>query len=164
VAEADTDETNVPPTGEQPARITCSRGLSDWLLRHNVSLTFTSCQSGRLHLVGVDDSGGVSFHERFLAGAIGLWADPQRLVVSTLFQVWRFENGLASEHKGSGPDRHFVPRVAHTTGDLDIHDISVMGDGRSLFVNSLFSCLVSLSPDARLPRLLETALHFQARR
>ncbi len=44
------------------------------------------------------------------------------------------------------PDRHYVPRVAHTTGDLDIHDIGVMADGRIVFVNSLFSCLATLSP------------------
>ena len=39
-----------------------------------------------------------------------------------------------------------MPRVAHTTGDLDIHDIGVMADGRIVFVNSLFSCLSTLSP------------------
>lgn len=139
-----------PPAGAlaqpQPVSISSTRGLADWLLRNQVSLAFTSYQTGRLYLVGVDDNKRVSFHERFLARAMGLWADPQRLVVSTLFQVWRFENVLAGEHKGQGPDRHFVPRVAHTTGDLDIHDIAVMSDGRILFVNSLFSCLATLSP------------------
>jgi uncharacterized protein (TIGR03032 family) len=74
------------------------------------------------------------------------YADPQRLVVSTLFQVWRFENVLSGEFDGANPDRHYVPRVAHTTGDLDIHDIGVMADGRIVFVNTLFSCLAMLSP------------------
>ena len=143
-----TDQT--PPAGapaqSRPVNISCTRGLADWLLRNQVSLAFTSYQTGRLYLVGVDEKKRVSFHERFLARAMGLWADPQRLVVSTLFQVWRFENVLAGERKGAGPDRHFVPRVAHTTGDLDIHDISVMEDGRIIFVNSLFSCIATLSP------------------
>ena len=134
------------PAQPQPVNISCTRGLADWLLRNQVSLAFTSYQTGRLYLVGVDAKKRVSFHERFLARAMGLWADPQRLVVSTLFQVWRFENVLSGERKGQSPDRHFVPRVAHTTGDLDIHDVSVMGDGRILFVNSLFSCLATLSP------------------
>jgi uncharacterized protein (TIGR03032 family) len=130
----------------RPVNISCTRGLADWLIRNNVSLAFTSYQTGRLYLVGVDDQRRVSFHERYLARAMGLWADPQRLVVSTLFQVWRFENVLASERPGPGPDCHYVPRVAHTTGDLDIHDIGVMSDGRIVFVNSLFSCLATLSP------------------
>lgn len=135
-----------PAQPQQPqVNISCTRGMADWLIRNNVSLAFTSYQSGRLYLVGVDEQRRVSFHERFLARAMGLWADPQRLVVSTLFQVWRFENVLGPGVTANGADRHYVPRVAHTTGDLDIHDISVMGDGRIVFVNSLFSCLATLS-------------------
>jgi uncharacterized protein (TIGR03032 family) len=137
---------DVAPAQPQPVKISCTRGLADWLTRNNVSLAFTSYQSGRLYLVGVDNQRRVSFHERYLARAMGLWADPQRLVVSTLFQVWRFENVLGPDQPADAPDRHYVPRVAHTTGDLDIHDIGVMSDGRIVFVNSLFSCLATLSP------------------
>ncbi len=133
------------PPAALPVNISCTRGFSDWLLRNNVSLAFTSYQTGRLYLVGVNAQGQTAFHERFLARAMGLWADPQRIVVSTLFQVWRFENVIAEPSPGN-PDRHYVPRVAHTTGDLDIHDIGVMADGRIVFVNSLFSCLATLSP------------------
>jgi uncharacterized protein (TIGR03032 family) len=144
----------VSPPGSQPAmpaasaavNISCSRGMADWLGRNNVSLAFTSYQSGRLYLVGVDEHRRLSFHERFLARAMGLWADPQRLVVATLFQVWRFENVLGPAYNSPGADRHYVPRVAHTTGDIDIHDIGVMADGRIVFVNTLYSCLATLSP------------------
>lgn len=135
-----------PGQTPEPVNISCTRGLADWLQRNNVSIAFTSYQTGRLYLVGVDANKRVSFHERHLARAMGLWADPQRLVVSTLFQVWRFENVLAPNQSLDAPDRHYVPRVAHTTGDLDIHDIGVMSDGRIVFVNSLFSCLATLSP------------------
>ena len=38
--------------GLQPVNISCTRGFPDWLLRNNVSLAFTSYQTGRLHLVG----------------------------------------------------------------------------------------------------------------
>jgi uncharacterized protein (TIGR03032 family) len=132
--------------GAQPVNILCSRGFPEWLRHRNVSLAFTSYQTGRLYLVGVNADGKMSFHERFLARAMGLWADPQRLVVSTLFQVWRFENIVQPVAGARTPDRHYVPRVAHTTGDLDIHDVGVMGDGRIVFVNTLFSCLATLSP------------------
>jgi uncharacterized protein (TIGR03032 family) len=130
----------------RPVNISCTRGLADWLLRNNVSLAFTSYQTGRLHLVGVDDQKRVAFQERFLARAMGLWADQQRMLVAAIFQVWRFENVLPVPGTGNGPDRHYVPRVAHTTGDLDIHEMSVMGDGRIVIVNTLFSCLATLSP------------------
>jgi hypothetical protein len=84
-----------PAPTAQPVEISCTRGFADWLLRNNVSLAFTSYQTGRLYLVGVNAGGQVAFHERFLARAMGLWADQQRLVVSTLFQLWRFENVLS---------------------------------------------------------------------
>ena len=140
-----------PPTGEQaqqqPIKITCTRGLAGWLLRNNVTVAFSSYQSGRLYLVGVDKDERVSFHERFFARAMGLYADPQRILLATLFQVWRLENILGPEQRtNEGADCHYVPRVAHTTGDLDIHDIGVMADGRIVFVNTLYSCLALLSP------------------
>jgi uncharacterized protein (TIGR03032 family) len=123
----------------RPVNISCTRGLADWLLRNNVSLAFTSYQTGRLYLVGVDDQKRVAFQERFLARAMGLWADQQRMLVATIFQVWRFENILPVPGTNNGPDRHYVPRVAHTTGDLDIHETNVMADGRIVIVNTLSS-------------------------
>ncbi len=130
---------------DQPVNISCTRGLAEWLSRNQVSLGFTSYQSGRLYLAGVDEQMRVAFHERYFARAMGLWGDPQRLLVSTLFQIWRLENVLAPGEVVNGYDRHYVPRVAHTTGDIDVHDIGVMADGRILFVNTLYSCLALLS-------------------
>jgi uncharacterized protein (TIGR03032 family) len=44
-----------------------------------------------------------------------------------------------------GYDRLYVPQVGNTTGDLDIHDMAVDGQGRLVFVNTLFGCLATLS-------------------
>ena len=121
------------------AHITCSRGMAGWLHANQVSLAFTSYQTGRLYLVGVDDAQGLAIHEVGTGRAMGLWADPQRLVLATEFQVWRFENILTAGQTMGGADRYYVPRVAHTTGELDIHDISVLSDGRIVFVNTLYS-------------------------
>ena len=33
-------------------------------------------------------------------------------------------------------DRLFVPKDAHTTGDLDVHDVAVEASGRVVFVNT----------------------------
>jgi uncharacterized protein (TIGR03032 family) len=138
----------VPADANQaPVEISCSPGIADWLIANKVSLGFTSYQSGRLYLVSATSSGRLSFHERHLARAMGLWADPQRLLIATLFQLWRFENILApGERTTEGADRHYVPRVAHTTGDIDVHEIGVTSSGRIVFVNTLYSCLAELSP------------------
>ena len=138
------------PKGTQ---ITCSRGFSAWLRAHDLSIGFTSYQSGRLYLVGRNGRGGVSFHERYFQRSMGLWGSPQRLLLSTMYQIWRFENVLGRGEvyrvqEASGPadyDRHFVPRFATTTGDIDVHEIGVMADGRIVFVNTAYSCLATLS-------------------
>ena len=56
----------------------------------------------------------------------------------------------ASERTGAGQtykdfDRLYVPWVGHMTGDLDIHDVAFDGNGRVIFVNTLFSCLATVS-------------------
>jgi hypothetical protein len=62
-----------------------TRGFADWLLRNKVSPIFTSYQSGRLYLVGVDDQKRVSFHERYLARAMALWG---QLAASAMWTIY----------------------------------------------------------------------------
>ncbi len=76
---------------------------------------------------------------------MGLWASPQTLFLSTLFQLWRFDNTLEPRQAYQGYDRLYVPQVACTTGDLDVHDIAFDAKGRIVFVNTLFSCLATVS-------------------
>ena len=130
---------------KKSVQISCSRGLSSWLERHNLSFGFTSYQSGRLYLVGRLPKGRVSFHERHFVHAMGVAATPQRLYLATQYQIWRLENVLGPGERRDGFDRNFVPRNAQTTGDLDAHEIGVEKGGRVIFVNTKFSCLATFS-------------------
>jgi uncharacterized protein (TIGR03032 family) len=66
--------------------------------------------------------------------------------MTTLYQLWRFENALPPGGTSSdGFDRVFVPQVAYTTGEVDIHDLTVDRGGRLVFANTLFSCLATPS-------------------
>lgn len=76
---------------------------------------------------------------------MGLWARDSTLYVSSLYQLWRFENALEPGQTYNGYDRVFVPQVGYVTGDLDIHDLVVDDSGRLIFVNTLFSCLATVS-------------------
>lgn len=67
------------------------------------------------------------------------------LILSTLNQLWTFRNALAPGQTYKGYDRLYVPRVGYVTGDLDIHDVAVDAEGRIVFVNTLFSCLATVS-------------------
>jgi uncharacterized protein (TIGR03032 family) len=70
---------------------------------------------------------------------------PQTFWLSSLYQLWRFENALEAGQTHQGYDRLYVPQLACTTGDLDIHDVALDQDGRPVFVNTLFSCLATVS-------------------
>jgi uncharacterized protein (TIGR03032 family) len=119
--------------------------LAAWLTEQQVSLAFTTYQTGKLFLLGVHPEGRLAVFERTFNRAMGLWADGQTLWLGTLYQLWRFENLLRTGEQYQGHDRLYVPKVGHTTGDLDIHDIAVDGSGRVVFVATGFGCLATLA-------------------
>jgi uncharacterized protein (TIGR03032 family) len=144
------EEAQAAPQAQQPAanqtQISVSRGFGNWLKRTGCSIAFSSYQTGQLFLVGLLPGGQVSFHQQNYVRAMGLHATPQRIYVGSLFQIWRLENVLAPhERANENFDRLYVPRNAQTTGDIDIHELSVDKAGRVIFVNTKFSCLATTS-------------------
>lgn len=129
-----------------PVQILASRSFADWLREQNFSLAITTYQSSRLLLIGQNANGGISGFERLFERAMGLFAvGSERLYLSSRYQLWQFDNVLQPEQVYNGYDRLFVPRIAYTTGDLDIHDIVVDRTGRILFVSTLLNCIATVS-------------------
>ena len=96
-APADAAETvKTEKSGETPAtaQISCSRGLAGWLAASNLSLAFTSYQTGLLYLVGAQPNGVLSVNQVGFARAMGLWATPQRIYLAVNAQVWRINISL----------------------------------------------------------------------
>jgi uncharacterized protein (TIGR03032 family) len=112
---------------------------------HRVSLAFTTYQAGKLFLLGLKPDGSLDVFNRSFARCMGLCITPQTFWLSSLYQLWRFENALEAGQTHQGYDRLYVPQLAYTTGDLDIHDVALDQDGRPVFVNTLFSCLATVS-------------------
>jgi uncharacterized protein (TIGR03032 family) len=131
---------------ENKTEITCSRGLIDWLLMNRVSLAFSSYQTGQLFLVGTLPNGSLSVHQRNFTRAIGLYCETNRIYVASVDQIWRLENILqGTERANQHFDRLYVPRNAQVTGDLDVHELAVDGNGRVVFINTKYSCLATFS-------------------
>ena len=122
-----------------------SRQFPEWLAEHRLSLAFSTYQAGKLFFIGLQPTGRLSIFERTFNRSMGLWSDGQTLWMTTLYQLWRFENALEKGENHQGYDRLYVPQLAYTTGDIDAHDISVDAEGRPIFVNTLFSCLAAPS-------------------
>jgi uncharacterized protein (TIGR03032 family) len=133
------------PNDKPGIEIATSRQFPEWLAEQKLSLAFTTYQSGKLFLLGLQASGKLSVFERTFNRCMGLWSNGQTLWMSSLYQLWRFENALAPGELHQGYDRLYVPQVAYTTGDLDIHDLGVDARGRPVFVNTLFGCLATIS-------------------
>lgn len=137
------------PVVEQPpatTNITASRGFAQWLSLYQVSLAFTSYQSGQLFLVGVMPNGGLSLHQRNFVRAMGLAGDAERLYIAGLAHIWRLENVLGAQEVANGHfDRLYVPRTGQTVADIDVHELGVETTGRVVFVNTKYSCLATTS-------------------
>ncbi len=135
-----------PSAAELRLTIQASRHFTSWLAETGIGLAFSTYRVGKLFLLGHRPDGRLAVFERTFNRAMGLAshlaADGRsRLYLSTLFQLWRFDDLLEAGQSHAGHDRLFVPRIAWTTGDLDIHDIGVPDQGLPVFVNTLFSCL-----------------------
>ena len=134
-----------PHESQPQLEVTASRQFNSWLAEQQVSLAFTTYQTGKLFLIGLQSNGRLSIFERTFNRCMGLWSDGQTIWMSSLYQLWRFENVLDAGQVANSYDRVYVPQVGYTTGDIDIHDVVVDGNGRVIFVNTLFSCLATPS-------------------
>ena len=105
-----------------------SRHFAPWLTQQNISLAFSTYQSGKLFLIGRNPKGELALFERTFNRCLGLWGDEQSqtLWASTAFQLWRFENILQSGDNEQGFDRLYVPMTGYTSGDIDVHDLSLI--------------------------------------
>ncbi len=121
-----------------------TRQFPEWLTEQKCSLLFTTYQAGKLFLVGVKE-GKLSIFERTFPRCMGLCLHEKSLYMSSLYQMWRFEDALLSGQKYQEYDAVYVPQMSYITGDIDIHDIAVDKNGDLIFVNTLFSCLAKAS-------------------
>src|SRR6476646_6989003 len=117
-----------------PLEVRTSRHFLSWLAESRLSLAFTTYQTNRLFLIGMKPDGRLSVFERHFDRPMGLHATTDRLIMSSRYQLWRLDDALPPGERHDGFDRLYVPRHAHTLGDLDVHDIAVHRAGRTVFV------------------------------
>lgn len=135
-----------PPLAPSPSlEINTSRQFNAWLAEQNLSLAFTTYQAGKLFLIGLQSTGQLSVFERTFERCMGLCTDRSSLYMSSLYQLWRFENILAPGQLHNDYDCLYLPQVSYITGDLDVHDVAISAEQKIVFVNTLFSCLATVS-------------------
>lgn len=136
--------------GARPKRLAlrCSPYFLDWLETTNVSLAVSTYRTNRLFLLGRKPDGGLSAFERLFDGAMGLHATAAGLALAGRCQIWHLGATAPGAQRYRDYDRLYVPRIAHITGELRIHDVAVGDDRRTWFVNTLYSCIAHTSEKA----------------
>ncbi len=130
---------------ETNLKMTASEELIAWLLAQELSLALTTYQAGKLFVLGVNHAQRLSVVERSFDRCMGLCAHENSLYMSSLYQLWRFENALLPQQNYRTYDRVYIPQVAYTTGELDTHDVAVTDEQQIVFVNTLYSCVATVS-------------------
>lgn len=132
---------------EKKFEMDASRQMPAWMDEQKISLGFTTYQAGKLFMLGLNKAEmRLSISERTFERCMGLHASGNSLYMSMVYQVWRFENAIPAGQKYDEFDALYVPQVGYTTGDIDVHDMVVDKHGQIVFVNTLFSCLATVSP------------------
>ena len=142
-------------TGEAGAVITCSTSdaFGAWLREADGSVVLTTYQAGKVAVLAWDAAlAQVSLLLRQFDKPMGLAADAngQALALATRHSVIRLANAplLAHAYLESAPGKYdalYLPRTAHLTGDLNVHDLAYDGAGALWMVNTRFCCLAQPS-------------------
>ena len=145
--DAGTSAGQAPQKAQEQVAYSMSPGLSAFLGSQQIAIAVSSYQSGKFYLLGQNVDGGLLVHERFFHKAMGICvADRDTILLATLFQIMKFRNVLEpGQQINNLQDACYVPREIFTTGELDVHDIGLLKDGRVVFVNTLYNCLASTS-------------------
>ena len=107
------------------------------------SLCVSTYQSGRVILVRAEGPERLNTHFRGFQTPMGVATRPGGLAIGTKTQVHVFQNQAALSPRLEPANQHdavYVPREAHSTGDIRIHDLAWVGD-ELWAVNTRFSCL-----------------------
>ncbi|MFM9268473.1 TIGR03032 family protein [Tychonema sp. BBK16] len=126
--------------------VIADRDFPLWLQEQKFSIACTTYQTSRLILIGAGaETDRISIHWRIFDRAMGLYCTGDRFYLSSKYQLWVLNNVLESGNLYQGGDRLYVPRIAYTTGDIDIHDIAVDKRDRIIFISTLFNCIATVS-------------------
>src|SRR5215216_3756769 len=134
--------------GTSPLRSVHTTNFPAILDQLHSSLFVTTYQAGKLVILR-SDAGVINTHFRAFNKPMGMAIAPGRLAIGTAVDVWEFRNVPAVAAKLDPPGKHdacYLPRSAHVTGDIQIHEMAYVGND-VWFVNTRFSWLAIHDPD-----------------
>jgi uncharacterized protein (TIGR03032 family) len=147
-SDSNSDSPKPADAGPSPLRSVHTTNFPAILDQLGSSLLVTTYQAGKLVVVR-SDGGVINTHFRAFNKPMGMAVGRGRLAIGTAVDVWEFRNVPAVAAKIDPPGKHdacYLPRSAHVTGDVQIHEMAYVGD-QLWFVNTRFSCLATHDAD-----------------
>lgn len=138
-------------TAPAPFSCTYSPNLPELLTQLNCSLAISTYQAGKLIFLSPKDVNYLVQLPRNFQKPMGfnLNEETGQLALACRDEVIVFNNSDdLARHYPKGPGKYdalYMPRLTYHTGPMDIHDLSFGSEGKIYAVNTLFSCIVSLS-------------------
>jgi len=137
-----------PPPRE--VRFEHSEDLGEVLDRLGLTVLISTYQAGKLALLGSHEQEiSLSFHNFDRPMGVAVHPSGDRLAVAARNKVWFLRNdpSVAAQLPPTGAHAAcFLTRTAHVTGEIQAHEMDWNGE-ELWVVNTLFSCLCTLSPE-----------------
>ena len=149
-----------PDPSAEPLRSVHTTSFPQLLAQLDASVLVTTYQAGKL-VVLRENAGVLNTHFRNLNKPMGLARDGGKLAIGCSVDIWEFHNVPAVCAKldssddypstGAKHDACYLPRRAHCTGDVQIHEMAWVARPQQpsdlVFVNTAFSCLATRSEE-----------------
>lgn len=127
-------------------------GTPEFIESLESSLLVSTYQAGKLAVIrSCEDR--LSMLLRTFQKAMGLAVGPDRLAIGTGHTIWKYWNSPSVANKLNDSDdlksqrpfdACYLPRTAHITGAIDVHELAWGQDAELWLVNTHFSCLATL--------------------
>lgn len=126
-----------------PFHLHFSDGMTAWMTRLNAAIAFTTYTAGKVILAG-PNHGRLTVSERNFGRAMAMLPTENGLLLSTEYQIWRFEDGIDKGRMYEDWDKILLPRKCHVTGAVDTHDFAYDKDGNLIAAVTLYNCLARI--------------------
>jgi uncharacterized protein (TIGR03032 family) len=137
-------------TVQNPFHLELQGGFRQWLAQQGISLALTTYEAGKLIIIGPGLQGGTIVTERNFERCMATWVEDDNILISTQHHIWQLENGLNQGEYFEGQwDRVYLPRTAHVTGGVDVHDIMRAKDGYLYGVITGYNCIARITHEEK---------------
>lgn len=139
---------DTPAEIENPFHLHFSGEFRTWLAQQRLSLALTTYEGAKLIIIGPGLDGRTTVTERNFERCMALYTEDEKNIwLSSDHQIWRLENGLQPNQQYDGWDRIYLPRTAHVTGGVDVHDLALNKEGHLLGVITLYNCIARMDDE-----------------